>query len=63
MPPDMRRKASDIDDPHLLIDRVLYRDKRLQEAAREPKRNLHGMIRIMTGFNRADLNRLKELLP
>ena len=58
----MQKKAQEIDDAALLIDRVLYRDARLLDGVNEQGLNFEAQVRIMTGFNKADLNRLRELL-
>jgi len=64
--PDMTTKPTEINDPKVLVQRVLYRVGRIglmfrdddQSPIEERKRSLG----TMSGFNRADLHRLEELL-
>jgi hypothetical protein len=58
----MQKRAADIDDPVELIERVLYRESRLVVAAAEPGRNPVAEAELMTGFNKTDLHRLRELI-
>lgn len=60
--PDLHKRAADIDDPDLLIDRVLYRESRLVVAAAAPGSNPVAEAEVMTGHNKADLHRLRELI-
>ena len=59
--PDMNLKASEIDDPEVLLARVLYRTERLITRT-EAKDDPIAFIRLMCGFNRTDLRRLSQLL-
>jgi hypothetical protein len=54
--PDMNAKASEINEPRVLIDRVAYRNKRLLEKLTE-KEDTITFVRIMAGYNKTDLNR------
>jgi hypothetical protein len=64
--PDMMTRPTEINDPKVLVQRVLYRVGRIalmfhdddKSPIEERKRSLSTMI----GFNRADLHRLEELL-
>ena len=66
--PDMAARAAEIDDPEVLLHRVLYRNGRMAQLFRdrdgesqplsETKRALSALI----GSNRIDLYRLEELL-
>lgn len=57
----MSRKASEIDDPIALIERVAYRTERMLDKIDE-KDDPAAFVRIMAGHNRADLKRALELM-
>ena len=57
----MSRKASDIDEPHILLDRALYRTTRLLDRL-EGKDDPIAFVRLMAGHNKTDLRRALQLL-
>lgn len=57
----MNMKASEIDDPMALIDRVVYRTSRMLDKIEE-KDDPAAFVRIMAGHDRADLRRAIELM-
>jgi alkylated DNA nucleotide flippase Atl1 len=59
--PNMSRKANEIDDPMMLVERVAYRTKRMLNKIDE-KDNPVAFVRIMAGHDRADLRRIMELM-
>jgi alkylated DNA nucleotide flippase Atl1 len=59
--PNMGRKASEIDDPVMLISRVAYRTMRMLDKIDE-KDDPAAFVRIMAGHDRADLRRAIELM-
>ena len=60
--PDMQRSAREINDVTELLDRIEYRDRLLLNATKEPGKNLLAEAEIMTGFNRTDIKRIRELM-
>jgi hypothetical protein len=64
--PDMARRAVEIDDPKVLVHRVLYRHGRIallfREEEPQPLGERKRSLGALTGSNRADLYRLEELL-
>jgi hypothetical protein len=59
--PNMSAKASEIDEPLALVERVAYRTDRLLDklgAEDDPV----GFVRLMAGHNRTDLRRALELM-
>ena len=64
--PDMAPRAAEINDPRVLVHRVLYRHGRIAQLFREgdphPLGERKRSLGALTGSNRADLNRLEELL-
>lgn len=58
---NMSVKASEIDDPTVLVERVFYRTSRLLNKIGE-KDDPAAFVRIMAGHDRADLRRAIELL-
>jgi hypothetical protein len=64
--PDTTSKPEEIDDPLVLVHRVLYRTGRLGDVFREddpkPLGERRSAVTRITGANRADLYRLEELL-
>lgn len=59
--PNMGAKAADISDPLELLERIAYRNDRLAKNSAE-KEDPVAFVKLMCGFNRSDLNRLKTLL-
>lgn len=59
--PQMSLKASDIDDPRVLLDRVAYRTDRLLDRL-DDKDDPVAFVRLMAGHNRTDLRRALELI-
>jgi alkylated DNA nucleotide flippase Atl1 len=59
--PNMNLKASEIDDPMMLVTRVAYRTKRMLDKIDE-KDDPAAFVRIMAGHDRADLRRTIELI-
>jgi alkylated DNA nucleotide flippase Atl1 len=59
--PNMNLKASEIDDPVMLVKRVAYRTTRMLDKIDE-KDNPAAFVRIMAGHDRADLRRITELM-
>ncbi|MGO9320666.1 MAG: hypothetical protein ACLQBY_07695 [Solirubrobacteraceae bacterium] len=57
----MNLKASEIDDPMLLVERVAYRTQRMLDKIDE-KDDPAAFVRIMAGHDRADLRRTMELM-
>jgi hypothetical protein len=64
--PDTLTRPDEIDDPVLLVHRVLYRTGHIGEAFREddlkPLVERKTAVDSINGANRADLHRLEELL-
>ena len=64
--PDMAPRAAEIDDPKLLLHRVLYRHGRIallfRDGEPQPLGERKRSLGALTGSNRADLHRLEELL-
>lgn len=64
--PDMGSRAAEIDDPRVLVHRVLYRHGRIAQLFRDgepqPLGERKRSLGALTGSNRADLHRLEELL-
>lgn len=64
--PDTASRPDEIDDPLLLVHRVLYRTGRLGDVFREddpkPLGERRSAVTRITGANRADLRRLEELI-
>jgi hypothetical protein len=64
--PDMAPRAAEIDDPKVLVHRVLYRHGRIAQLFRDgelqPLGERKRSLGALTGSNRADLHRLEELL-
>ncbi len=64
--PDMTARAAEIDDPEVLVHRVLYRNGRIAQLFRDgdprPLGDAKRSLVALTGSNRADLYRLEELL-
>lgn len=64
--PDMTARADEIDDPEVLVHRVLYRNGRLGQLFRDgdprPLGDAKRALVALAGSNRADLYRLEELL-
>ena len=64
--PDTVTRPEEIEDPVLLVHRVLYRTGHIGEAFREddlkPLVDRKTAIERINGANRADLHRLEELL-
>jgi hypothetical protein len=62
----MTSRPIEIDDPQVLIHRVLYRVGRIALMFRDedqtPIEERKRFLSTMTGFNRADLHRLEDLL-
>ncbi len=59
--PNMSAKASEIDDPLMLVERVAYRTDRLLDKLSE-KDDPVAFVRLMAGHNRTDLRRALELM-
>jgi alkylated DNA nucleotide flippase Atl1 len=59
--PNMNLKASEIDDPMMLVTRVAYRTKRMLDKIDE-KDDPAAFVRIMAGHDRSDLRRTIELM-
>ena len=65
--PDLAPRAAEIDDPRLLVHRVLYRHGRIaqmfsSDGGPQPLGDRKRSLGALTGSNRADLHRLEELL-
>ena len=64
--PDMTTRPTEISDPKVLVQRVLYRVGRIALMFRDddqaPIEERKRFLSTMSGFNRADLHRLEELL-
>ena len=60
--PNMQRPAREISDVAELLDRIEYRERLLLKATREPGKNLLAETEITTGFNRTDINQIRELM-
>ncbi len=64
--PNMAPRAEEIDDPEVLLHRVLYRNGRMAQLFRDgepqPLSDAKRSLGALTGLNRADLYRLEELL-
>ena len=64
--PDLNLRAAEIDDPILLVHRLLYRIGRIERVFDDseqtsPSERTH-FLRAMNGHNRGDLRRLESLL-
>ena len=59
--PNMRAKASDIDEPCEMLERIIYRNARMLDRLGD-KEDPVKFVRLMAGHNRTDLRRLAELL-
>ena len=64
--PDLNLRAAEIDDPILLVHRLLYRIGRIERVfddseQKSPSEKAH-FLRAMNGHNRSDLRRLETLL-
>jgi hypothetical protein len=59
--PNMSSKASEINNPGELIERVAYRNARMLDRLDE-KKDPVAFVRLMAGHNRSDLRRLAEIL-
>lgn len=60
--PDMSGKASEITDPHHLIERITYRDQLMLENIHRGMRDAEADIQIMVGHNAAELKQLARLI-
>lgn len=64
--PDLVPRAAEIDDPKVLLHRVLYRDGRIamlfRDGEPQPLGERNRSVGVLTGSNQADLRRLEELL-
>jgi hypothetical protein len=60
--PDMSGKASEITDPHHLIERIAYRDELMLENIHKGMKNAEAEIEIMVGHNAAELHQLAKLI-
>jgi hypothetical protein len=64
--PDTKTSPTEIDDPELLVHRVLYRNSRVTRAldaddSRSPEERRR-VAAALLGANRADLHRLEQVL-
>lgn len=59
--PDLTSRASEIDDPRVLVDRAAYRTSRLLDRLDE-KDDPVAFVRLMAGHNKTDLSRALELM-
>lgn len=64
--PDTTTSPDEIDDPAVLVHRVLYRNGRITRAfdtddARSPEERRKAAVSLL-GANRADLHRLEQVL-
>lgn len=59
--PEMSLKASEINDPRELIERVAYRTERLLNRLGE-KDDPVAFVRLMAGYTKTDLRRALELM-
>ena len=59
--PNMRAKASDINDPGEMLERIIYRNARMLDRLGD-KDDPVAFVRLMAGHNRTDLRRLAALL-
>jgi hypothetical protein len=59
--PEMSLKASDIDNPRVLIERVAYRTERLLDRL-DDKDDPVAFVRLMAGHNKTDLRRALALI-
>jgi hypothetical protein len=64
--PDTTTSPDEIDDPEVLVHRVLYRNGRITGILREDEvkpfeERRHAVVQLL-GASRADLHRLEELL-
>ena len=57
----MSAKASEIEDPCEMLERIVYRNARMLDRLGE-KDDSVAFVRLMAGHNRTDLRRLAELL-
>ncbi len=64
--PDLTPRAAEIDDPKVLVHRVLYRHGKiaslLSDTEPQPLGEQKRRLGVLAGLNRADLHRLEELL-
>jgi hypothetical protein len=64
--PDMAPRAAEINDPKVLVHRVLYRHGRIallfRDGEPQPLGERKRSLVALTGSNRADLHRLEDLL-
>ena len=63
--PDLSQRAVEIDNPVLLVHRLLYRIGRVErafDAEETPILERTRLLRVMNGHNRSDLRRLESLL-
>jgi hypothetical protein len=59
--PNMSSKASEIEDPCEMLERIVYRNARMLDRLGE-KDDPVAFVRLMAGHSRTDLRRLAELL-
>lgn len=59
--PNMSAKASEVDDPRELLERIVYRNARMLDRL-DQKDDPVAFVRLMAGHNRTDLRRLAALL-
>lgn len=59
--PNLGTKASEIDDPGEMLERIIYRNARMLDRLGD-KDDPVAFVRLMAGHNRTDLRRLAELL-
>ena len=59
--PNMSAKASDLDDPSEMLERIIYRNARMLDRLGN-KNDPVAFVRLMAGHNRTDLRRLAQLL-
>jgi hypothetical protein len=59
--PNMSAKASEIEDPREMLERIVYRNARMLDRLGD-KDDPVAFVRLMAGHNRTDLRRLAELL-
>ena len=59
--PEMSLKASEIDEPRVLIERVTYRTERLLDRL-DDKDDPVAFVRLMAGHNKTDLRRALDLI-
>lgn len=59
--PNMSAKASEVEDPREMLERIVYRNARMLDRLAD-KDDPVAFVRLMAGHNRTDLRRLAELL-